>query len=203
DATAPPRDAGPAGRRTPAARDRRDRGGLRAGGGSETRPAGDRGLGPVALLAPDRRRPGAGRSAPGAGSRMTALASWDEMYRESRRGFLAERGEEPLQRAHELGRRAIGEQLGLLDLVTMHHRALSALLAASEGGRTPGSVAADAGLFLSEMLSSYEMVHRGFRETVLTLRRINEMLEEEARRIAHGVHDDAGQLLAAVPPAVA
>jgi signal transduction histidine kinase len=32
----------------------------------------------------------------------------------------------------------------------------------------------------------------------LTLHRVNEMLEEQSRRIAHAVHDEAGQILAAV-----
>jgi signal transduction histidine kinase len=36
------------------------------------------------------------------------------------------------------------------------------------------------------------------RESSLALHRINEMLEEQSKRIAHAVHDEAGQLLAAV-----
>src|SRR2546425_13300831 len=42
------------------------------------------------------------------------------------------------------------------------------------------------------------MTHRGFREGVAALRRLNEMLEEEARRIAHALHDEAGRLLVSV-----
>ena len=37
-----------------------------------------------------------------------------------------------------------------------------------------------------------------YRKASLTLQRVNEMLEEQSRRIAHAVHDEAGQLLAAV-----
>jgi two-component system, NarL family, sensor histidine kinase NreB len=36
------------------------------------------------------------------------------------------------------------------------------------------------------------------RESNLALHRINDILEEQSRRIAHAVHDEAGQLLAAV-----
>lgn len=36
------------------------------------------------------------------------------------------------------------------------------------------------------------------QKATLTLHRVNEMLEEQSRRIAHAVHDEAGQLLAAV-----
>ena len=38
----------------------------------------------------------------------------------------------------------------------------------------------------------------GDRSASVTLHRVNEMLEEQSRRIAHAVHDEAGQLLAAV-----
>lgn len=46
-----------------------------------------------------------------------------------------------------------------------------------------------------ESLSPYEMTHRAFGEANLALRRLNEMLEESAKRIAHALHDEAGQLL--------
>jgi signal transduction histidine kinase len=52
--------------------------------------------------------------------------------------------------------------------------------------------------FLAECLSPYEMAHRGFQDAVKALRQLNETLEEEIKRIAYAVHDDAGQLLVAV-----
>src|SRR5690242_882465 len=39
---------------------------------------------------------------------------------------------------------------------------------------------------------------KSLREGSLALRRINDILEEQSKRIAHAVHDEAGQLLAAV-----
>jgi signal transduction histidine kinase len=39
---------------------------------------------------------------------------------------------------------------------------------------------------------------QSLREGNLALRRINDILEEQSKRIAHAVHDEAGQLLAAV-----
>jgi two-component system sensor histidine kinase UhpB len=47
------------------------------------------------------------------------------------------------------------------------------------------------------------MAHRGFQEAVSALRRMNEVLEEEIKRIAYAVHDEAGQLLVAVHLALA
>jgi signal transduction histidine kinase len=47
------------------------------------------------------------------------------------------------------------------------------------------------------------MTHRGFREAVSSLRCLNETLELEVKRIAHLLHDEAGQLLVAVHLALA
>jgi signal transduction histidine kinase len=60
-----------------------------------------------------------------------------------------------------------------------------------------------AGDFLAEMLSPYEMAHRGVQDAIAALRRLNETLEEEIKRIAYAVHDEAGQLLVAVHLALA
>jgi signal transduction histidine kinase len=47
------------------------------------------------------------------------------------------------------------------------------------------------------------MTHRGYREAVIGLRHLNETLEQEAKRIAHALHDEAGQLLVSVHLALA
>jgi len=128
----------------------------------------------------------------------TAIRDLKDLYAGALREYLADGGEAALQRGYELGRRAIGEGIGVLDLVTLHQEALQTVL---DEGQAPGSFRAtvDASLrFLSESLSPFEMAHRGFQEAVQALRRLNERLEEEARRIAHALHDDAGQLLASV-----
>jgi len=36
------------------------------------------------------------------------------------------------------------------------------------------------------------MAHRGFQDAVKALRQLNETLEEEIKRIAYAVHDEAG-----------
>src|SRR5207245_9064517 len=68
-------------------------------------------------------------------------------------------------------------------------------------GRTPeerARVATAIEEFFLECLSPFEMAHRGVREANSALRRHNEMLEEVAKRIAHSLHDEAGQLLGCV-----
>jgi signal transduction histidine kinase len=111
--------------------------------------------------------------------------------------YLAGGGESALQGAYEIGRTALADGLGVLDMVAMHHAALASVVQ-----RTSGTTALEQDLgrakeFFSESLSPYEMAHRGFREAIVTLRQLNETLENEIQRIAHTVHDEAGQLLVA------
>jgi signal transduction histidine kinase len=115
-------------------------------------------------------------------------------YAAALRDYLAGAGEAALQRAYELGRRGMQEGLGVFDVLAMHQEALETILreTPAEGA---GKVAIDAGVFLAESLSPFEMTHRGFREAVTALRHLNQALEESARRIAHALHDEAGQLL--------
>jgi signal transduction histidine kinase len=47
------------------------------------------------------------------------------------------------------------------------------------------------------------MTHRAFRDANTMLRRLNDMLEGQAKRIAYALHSEAGQLLASVHLAIA
>src|SRR5260370_37194653 len=107
-------------------------------------------------------------------------------------------GEAALGRAYELGRRAIAEKKSLMEIASLHHQSLQGMLAEAESaGRQQALVSAAAG-FVSEVLSPYEMAHRGVQDAIGALRQLNETLEEEIKRIAYAGHDDAGQLLVAV-----
>jgi signal transduction histidine kinase len=110
--------------------------------------------------------------------------------------YLSEPEEPALARAHELGRKALTDGLGVLEMATAHSRALAAALngplADEERARVLGTLEA----FFSEALSPFEMTHRGFWEANLALRQLNDVLEAQAKRIASALHDEAGQLLA-------
>jgi signal transduction histidine kinase len=113
-------------------------------------------------------------------------------YREALEANLAD-GRDATRRSDEIGRRAIAERLSLSDLAAMHHDALARIL-----GHISSSSAQEirrAGEFFCETLSPYEIAHRGFRQNIYALRQLNEALEREIQRIAHSVHDEAGQLL--------
>jgi signal transduction histidine kinase len=121
-----------------------------------------------------------------------------EDYRGALSDHLAGVGEAALAHAYELGRRAIAEGLGVLEIAALHHEALQAVVPWPD----PVSAAAAQSFFI-ESLSPFEMAHRGHREANTALRHLSEGLEEEARRIAHALHDEAAQLLATVHVALA
>lgn len=116
-------------------------------------------------------------------------------YYDALRGYIGGGGEDALSGAYELGRRALAEGLGILDVAALHQEAVSALL--QEGtGDAPADVLRKAGDFLIESLSAFELRYRSVDEANAALRRLNELLEKEAKRIAHALHDQAGAILA-------
>jgi signal transduction histidine kinase len=127
---------------------------------------------------------------------------FEDEYRSCLQEYAASRGEPALGRAYELGRRALTEQKSLVEMASLHHRAVMALVRNVEEKQREELVRAS-GEFLAECLSPYEMAHRGFQDAVKALRQLNETLEQEIKRIAYAVHDEAGQLLVAVHLALA
>src|SRR5712692_9047834 len=130
-------------------------------------------------------------------------AGFDQEYRSSLREYAAGGGEPALGRAYELGRRALTEQKSLVEIASLHHQAVLALVRDAESGKHREELLRASAEFLAECLSPYEMAHRGFQDAVTALRQLNETLEEEIKRIAYAVHDEAGQLLVAVHLALA
>ena len=126
-----------------------------------------------------------------------------ERYRARLRKFLDEPGEAQRSQAYELGRQGLAEGLGVLDIAAAHYGALQDLLGAHARRGIPEAPMKDANDFLIECLSPFEMSHRGAREGARAWQRLNEALENEAKRIAHALHDEAGQLLASVHIAIA
>ena len=105
-------------------------------------------------------------------------------------------------RAYELGRRAISEKKSLMEIASLHHQVLHGMLSNAQGTTRRQELSA-AAEFLAEILSPHEMAHRGVQDAILALRQLNETLEEEIKRIAYAVHDEAGQLLVAAHIALA
>jgi len=77
-------------------------------------------------------------------------------------GYLARRDESGLRAAYELGRNAVSEPIGLLNLVHIHHEVLVDVLRTA---RTPEEVQDTgdaAAAFLIDALTSFQMAQRGY-----------------------------------------
>lgn len=109
--------------------------------------------------------------------------------------YLSLGGEDALRNAYEIGRAALADGRGVLAMAATHHAAMTQTLAATDPSASIAQHLNRAQEFFNESLSPYEIAHRGFQDATSTLRQLNETLEQEIQRIAHAVHDEAGQLL--------
>ena len=95
----------------------------------------------------------------------------------------AARPDVTLAAAYDLGREAIDDQLGVLDLVEMHERSCARLL-----GDRRAEDALRTSAFLLESLAPFEMIHRGFRDANERLQksesRYRELIDNAADPIA-------------------
>ena len=120
-----------------------------------------------------------------------------EGYEAILRKHLRSAEEETLKQSYELGRRALGERLGILEMVTLQHEVIRRVLRNTSTPEEILEILEVWQVLLVESLTVYEMTHQNSREASATWRLLNERLEGEAKRIAHALHDEAGQLLAA------
>ncbi|MBI3774848.1 MAG: ATP-binding protein [Gammaproteobacteria bacterium] len=124
----------------------------------------------------------------------------NECYAEILSDYLEHGNETALASGYEAARRALLDGCGVIELAVIHHEALRRLNAKQQ---LTNELLEKAGDFFSECLSPFEMSHRGAQEGTRALRHLNEVLEAELKRIAHALHDEAGQLLASVHIAIA
>jgi signal transduction histidine kinase len=119
-------------------------------------------------------------------------------YPKALQSYLGGAGESALQQAYEIGRSALNAGIGLVAIADIHHAYLRKLLAHEAAKDERERILTGAAQFFAECISPYEMTYGGFREANTALRHFNEVLEQEAKRIANALHDEAGQLLVAV-----
>jgi two-component system sensor histidine kinase UhpB len=127
-----------------------------------------------------------------------ASASLRRRYSAAIEAYLDGGGEAALERAYQLGRKALDEGLGILDVTAMYHQILARLVRSKRSADQKAAAVEKSASFFVESLSPFEMVHRGYQEAQRSLLRMNEMMELEAKRIAHALHDESGQLLVAL-----
>src|SRR5258707_10293946 len=104
-------------------------------------------------------------------------------YRSALKDFLAGDGEAALKQAYWLGRQALEREIGVLDIAACHHQALTPLLSRADASpQQRRMIIQQAGDFLAECLSPFEMAQRGFRESIAQLNSLNSRLESEVEK---------------------
>jgi light-regulated signal transduction histidine kinase (bacteriophytochrome) len=104
-------------------------------------------------------------------------SSLSERYTAALAHYLADPDEEVLNQAYELGRKALGDGLGVLDIAMVHHGALQAAVSDESGiEMKPAPTIAKAAEFLAESLSPFEMSFRGYAEANARLIVVNDRL---------------------------
>jgi PAS domain S-box-containing protein len=112
------------------------------------------------------------------------LHEFSKLYAAALQNYLATEGEEALHLAYELGRKAVGEGLGILDVAKIHQEAsFAALLPSAALGQNQRRLQTVYSFFI-EALSPFEAHYRGFREANDKLRELNETLEQRAAQLA-------------------
>ncbi|MGB7547819.1 MAG: ATP-binding protein [Terracidiphilus sp.] len=112
--------------------------------------------------------------------------------------YLRSGAEVSIREAYQLGRRALLiERRSLLEMVNLHHAALARISREDSPRGLPAEAITKAGAFFAECMASFEMTQRAIAESNAAQRKMNKVHEEEVRRIALALHDDAGQLMVA------
>jgi signal transduction histidine kinase len=106
---------------------------------------------------------------------------FDSLYDSALATYLQRRDEEALSMAYQLGRRALADGFGVLDMASVHRGALANLLPRASGEQRARVEAAED--FFRELLSPFEMMFRGYAEANAQLLRVNDALLREREAV--------------------
>ncbi len=118
----------------------------------------------------------------------STLNELEKQYTSALQDYLAGGGERALEHAYELGRMAIANGHGILDIVAAHEgaqdKAMQNIHAPPEGAETLDKAAQ----FFSECMAPFEMAFRGFQESIAQLKNMNRALEQSEMKFRSVVH---------------
>lgn len=105
------------------------------------------------------------------------LQKFGKKYKSLVDDYLISDQELILKQAYELGRQAIVDGMGVLDIAAIHHKILAGLLLNKNVSENNNLIKRTENLFL-ECLSPFEMTLSGFQEANTTLQQFNETLKQ-------------------------
>lgn len=114
-----------------------------------------------------------------------SLGKLSDQYFSALESYLSGGGEKALESAYEIGRRALDNRLGVLEMATLHHMALKQLFARKSGAESAARNTGNIERFFVESLTPFEMTHRGFREANEAL----QVSEERYRELFENAND--------------
>jgi hypothetical protein len=117
----------------------------------------------------------------------TPAAHFRSCYRSEFERYLHSPSEGTLRGGYELGREAVTQGVGVVDIAAIHHDVVLAALHGSLDSGQVERVTRAAGDFFLEAISAFEMVQRGYREAreaTLLERRHAEMLRQLSNFLA-------------------
>jgi PAS domain S-box-containing protein len=114
-------------------------------------------------------------------------ATFEARYRRALTAYLDQASEAQLIAALELGRTALAEGYGLLDLLALHHSILGLVIEQLLPAADTRCLLVNASEFLTQVAAPFEMAHRGWHDMADRLRLANEALEQRVaeRTAAH------------------
>ena len=98
-------------------------------------------------------------------------------------------GEEALMHAYDLGRRAVVEKRNILDLVAMHQNIMMGIVASDAVPWQRANHLRRGEEFLAEVMAPFEMMHRGFVDTIHQLQEVNATLEQRVEARTRALKD--------------
>lgn len=107
------------------------------------------------------------------------LLEFEKQYISTLQDYLEGGGEKALERAYELGRKAIADGRGILNIAAVHNAALLRMLAPEESA----DAVKKAGQFFAESIAPFEITFRGFQESITLLHDLNRTLEQSEMKL--------------------
>lgn len=119
---------------------------------------------------------------------MTSDTAFRSAYASALAAYLLDGDEAALQKAYDLGRDAVSDEISLLEIGSLHHELLANAVSRGTSAAERHRMTRAAGEFLLETLSPYEMVARGFvdardatlfeRKRAVMLRQLSTLLSD-------------------------